>query len=58
MRRLVRPVIGGGYGRLEAAVFPNGAYHKGGTYGTDVNFPLPIEEQNNPNSVGCLDRNP
>ncbi|MEO8089643.1 MAG: hypothetical protein ABI703_05040 [Gemmatimonadales bacterium] len=58
MRRLLRPVSAGGYGRTENTVFPNGAYHKGGRYGTDVNFPLPIEEQNNPNSVGCLDRNP
>lgn len=53
MRRLIRQ-----YGRTEDTVFPNGAYHKGGDYGTDVNFPIPIEEQNNPNSSGCLDRNP
>lgn len=58
MRRLLRPVSAGGYGRIENTVFPNGAYHKGGGYGSDVNLPLPIEEQNNPNSVGCLDRNP
>jgi hypothetical protein len=53
MRRLIRK-----YGRTEDTVFPNGAYHKGGSYGTDVNLPIPIEEQNNPNSHGCLDRNP
>lgn len=53
MRRLIRQ-----YGRTEDTVFPTGDYHKGGTYGTDVNFPLPIEEENNPNSTGCLDRNP
>ena len=58
MRRLVRPISAGGYGRAEDTVFPNGAYHKGGNYGPDVNLPIPIEEQNNPNSVGCLDRNP
>jgi hypothetical protein len=58
MRRLLRPVSAGGYGRVENTVFPTGAYHKGGSYGSDVNLPLPIEEQNNPNSVGCLDRNP
>ena len=52
MRRLLRQ-----YGRGVDTVFPNGDYHKGGTYGPDVNFPLPIEEENNPNSVGCLDRN-
>ena len=53
MRRLIRQ-----YGRGVDTVFPTGDYHKGGTYGPDVNFPLPIEEENNPNSVGCLDRNP
>jgi starch-binding outer membrane protein, SusD/RagB family len=58
MRRLIRPVGLGGYGRTEDTVFPNGAYHKGGSYGSDVNLPIPIEEQNNPNSTGCLDRNP
>lgn len=52
MRRLIRQ-----YGRAVNTVFPNGAYHKGGTYGNNVNFPLPIEEQNNPKSAGCLDRN-
>lgn len=58
MRRLVRP-LPTGYGRLVDSVFPNGAYHKGGTYGPDVNLPIPIEEQNNPNATaGCLDRNP
>ncbi|MFL5402357.1 MAG: hypothetical protein ACJ8BF_06025 [Gemmatimonadales bacterium] len=53
MRRLIRL-----YGRTEDTVFPTGTYHKGGSYGTDVNLPIPIEEQNNPNSHGCLDRNP
>ncbi len=52
MRRLIRQ-----YGRDVNDVFPNGSYHKGGVYGPDVNFPLPIEEENNPNSVGCIDRN-
>jgi len=32
-------------------VFPNGAYFKGGTYGTDVNVPVPFQEQNNPEYV-------
>lgn len=54
MRRLVRQYL-----RPVDTVFPTGAYHKGGGgYGVDVNLPLPIEEQNNPNSTGCLDRNP
>ena len=53
MRRLVRQ-----YNRPVDTVFPNGAYHKGGSYGVDVNLPIPIEEQNNPNFSGCFDRNP
>ncbi len=51
LRRLVRQ-----YGRDSESVFPTGAYFKGGNYGTDVNFPIPLEEDNNPNSSGCLDR--
>jgi starch-binding outer membrane protein, SusD/RagB family len=53
MRRLVRL-----YQRPQDTVFPTGAYHKGGSYGTDVNLPIPIEEQNNPNFSGCLNRDP
>lgn len=52
LRRLIRQ-----YGRPADNVFPIGHYHKGGNYGPDVNLPIPIEEQNNPNSAGCLDRN-
>jgi len=54
MRRLIRQYL-----RLPDAVFPTGAYHKGsGTlYGSDVNLPIPIEEQNNPNGGTCTDRN-
>lgn len=51
LRRLIRQ-----YGRDSESVFPTGAYFKGGVYGTDVNFPVPFEEQNNPNFTGCLDR--
>lgn len=57
MRRLVRPAPTG-YGRAVETVFPTGAYHKGGSYGTDVNLPIPLEEEGNPNSAGCVDRNP
>jgi hypothetical protein len=39
-------------------VFPAGNYFKGGLYGTDVNFPVPFDEQNNPNFQQCLDRSP
>lgn len=60
LRRLVRPVgQRGGYGLAVNAVFPNGAYFKNGlVYGNDVNLPVPLTEQNNPNFVQCLDRNP
>jgi hypothetical protein len=57
MRRLVRPAPLG-YGRPVETVFPSGGYLKGGSYGEDVNLPIPVEEENNPNGVGCLDRNP
>lgn len=53
MRRLVRQ-----YGRAVETVFPSGPYFKGGVYGPDVNFIIPVAEQNNPNFAGCLDRNP
>jgi hypothetical protein len=43
MRRLIRQ-----YGRDVNTVFPNGPYFKGGLYGTDVNVPVPFQEQNNP----------
>jgi len=61
LRRLIRQ-----YGRSEASVFPVGAYHKGGSYASDVNFPINDVEQNNKeyakakadgllNVRGCLD---
>lgn len=53
MRRLVRD-----YGRNTESVFATGSYFKGGTYGSDTNLPIPIEELNNPNFSGCMDRNP
>lgn len=60
MRRLVRSTANGGYGLDVNTVFPNGNYQgRGkGVYGTDVNFPIPVEEDNNPNFHGCIDRNP
>ena len=54
MRRLVRQ-----YGRTADTVFPVGAWHKGGNYGTDLNFPVPQAELNNPNVPAgqtCMDR--
>jgi hypothetical protein len=51
LRRLVRQ-----YGRSDDQVFPTGTYFKGGTYGTDENFPVPSSEQVNPLFSACLDR--
>jgi hypothetical protein len=52
LRRLIRQ-----YGRSVNSVFPNGVYFKGGTYGTDVNVPVPQQEQNNPNyTPGSCDK--
>ncbi len=55
LRRLIRQ-----YGRAADAVFPSGAYFKSQvpTYGSDVNFPVPVDEENNPNFTQCIDRNP
>jgi hypothetical protein len=47
MRRLIRQ-----YGLNSEQVFPTGIYdHNGGTYGTDVNSPVPQAEQNNPEYI-------
>jgi hypothetical protein len=54
LRRLVRQ-----YNRPANTVFPTGAWHKAGAYGTDVNYPVPLAESNNPNvsaSQTCIDR--
>ena len=52
LRRLVRQ-----YGRGAESVFPTGPYWKpGANYSGDVNLPVPQDEDNNPNSVGCIDR--
>lgn len=54
LRRMIRQ-----YGFDSEAVFPTGPYFKGGDYGTDVNFPVPFEEGQNPNATPgslCLDR--
>jgi hypothetical protein len=55
LRRLVRQ-----YGRPVDTVFPFGPYFKiqFPTYGTDVNFLVPVDELNNPNFTQCIDRNP
>ncbi len=55
LRRLVRQ-----YGRAADAVYPTGAWHKGGNYGTDAVIILPLAETNNPTPGAgvCIDRNP
>jgi len=44
LRRLVR-----NYGLPQSQVFPTGPHFRGGTYGTDVSYPVPFDEQNNTN---------
>ncbi len=51
LRRLIRQ-----YGRTQDQGFPTGLYFTGGSYGTDVNFPVPASEAVNPLFHGCLDR--
>lgn len=63
LRRFSRATADGGYGRDPETLFPIGLTVRGTPYGTDVNFPIPIEEQNNPNipqsgANTCIDRNP
>jgi hypothetical protein len=52
LRRMIRQ-----YGRTQDQVFPTGIFFKSQTpYGTDVNFPVTVDEYNNPDFKGCLDR--
>ena len=51
LRRLIRQ-----YGRTPETTFPEGQHYRGGTYGTDVNLPVPEDERNNRNFQGCLNR--
>lgn len=51
LRRLIRY-----YGRTPDTTFPVGQHYRGGTYGPDVNLPVPKDEENNPNFTGCIDR--
>ena len=51
LRRLVRQ-----YGFTQDQVFPVGQFFKGGTYSGDVNLPVTVDEQNNPEFVACFDR--
>jgi hypothetical protein len=51
LRRLVRQ-----YAYTQDQVFPTGQFFKGGTYATDVNLPVTVDELNNPDFKACLDR--
>jgi hypothetical protein len=52
MRRLVRQ-----YGRAPNSVFPTGEYFRDALqYGSDVNFPIHVDENNNSLFNGCLNR--
>lgn len=51
LRRMIRQ-----YGFTEDEVFPTGQHFKGSAFGDDVNFPIPQDEENNPNFVACIDR--
>lgn len=52
LRRMIRQ-----YGRDSEDVFPSGDYFRAGAeYGTDVNFPIYVDENNNPEFTGCLNR--
>jgi hypothetical protein len=53
LRRLVRQ-----YGRDKESVFPTGLYRNGLMYGNAVAFAPAAAEANNPNSKGCLNRDP
>jgi len=55
LRRLVRS-----YGYTQAQVFPVGTTIRGTAYGSDVNFPIPFQEQNNPEFANgqCINRLP
>jgi hypothetical protein len=54
LRRLVRQ-----YNRTQDKVFPSGNFTRNGTpsgvFGSQVAFPVPDHEINNPNFHGCLD---
>ena len=52
LRRLVRQ-----YSFTQDQVYPTGQFFKGGTYASDVNLPVTVDELNNPDFTACLDRN-
>jgi len=50
LRRMIRI-----FNYTQDQVFPTGTFFKGGIYGTDVNFPIPVTEKANPLFTGCID---
>ena len=46
LRRLIR-----NYGLPQSQVFPSGPYYRGGSFGADVAYPVPFNEENNPEFV-------
>jgi len=60
LRRLVRSVDRGGYGRSQDQVYPTGTYPNttlGELYGSDVTAPIPAAERtSNPKFTGCITR--
>lgn len=56
LRRLIRPLNQGGYGRAQNLTFPSGAYFKAGiAYGAQVTLLIPRAEDDNPRytDAGC-----
>jgi hypothetical protein len=49
LRRLVK-----NYGLSATQVYPSGDYHKGGSFGADLVFPVDFDEGNNPNFDGSM----
>jgi len=49
LRRLVEV-----YNMAPSNVFPWGTYFKGGDYSSNLTFPVPVSEANNPNYVECI----
>ncbi len=43
------------FNKPTSALYPSGAYVKGGTYGPNLTLPIPLDEVNNPNFKQCLD---
>lgn len=45
------------YGRQQSEIFPTGTHHRAGAaYGDHTSIPIPFDEENNPNSEGCMTR--